>query len=532
MLMRRNMARITRTKTSSATFLVKASMPATNDYLFRVNKARVYDVADESPLEPAPRLSERLGLHVLFKREDSQPIFSFKLRGAYNKLAQMDDEERARGVVCASAGNHGQGVALAADKLGVDATVVMPVSTPRIKIDAVKALGGNVVLHGDTYDDAYAHAIELAEQNQLSFVHPFDDPDVIAGQGTIGMEIYRQSGGEVDAVFVPIGGGGLISGIAAYLKAVAPDIQVIGVEPKDAAGMHASLEAGQPVTLDTVGLFVDGVAVRRVGDETFRLCKEFVDEVVLVSNDEVCAAVQDIFEDTRAIVEPAGALAVAGLKRYAEEHDCSGCTMVAVNGGANINFSRLRHIAERASLGEHREALFAVEIPEVRGSFVKFCEALGKRNITEFNYRFHDATRAQIFVGVELSHGDEERAEIAKTLAEAGYSVLDISENELAKVHVRYLVGGRADNLTDEHVYRFEFPERAGALLDFLQAVGHRWNISLFHYRNHGADYGRVLAGIQVPDAELEEFRSHLGELAYPFAEVTDDPAYQLFLAS
>jgi threonine dehydratase len=503
-----------------------------NEYLQKIIKARVYDVARESSLEAAPRLSKRLGCQVLFKREDTQPVFSFKLRGAYNKLAGLDPDIRKQGVVCASAGNHAQGVALAARELGTTATVVMPLSTPRIKVEAVAELGGKVVLHGDTYDDAYAYATHLAEQDQLSFIHPFDDPDVIAGQGTIGMEILRQSNGEIDAVFVPIGGGGLIAGIATYLKSLAPEIKVIGVEPQDAAGMYESIKAGEPVTLESVGLFVDGVAVRRVGDETFRLCREHVDEIVLVSNDEVCAAVQDIFEDTRAVVEPAGALAVAGLKRYTEAHDCSGLKMVALNCGANLNFSRLRHIAERASLGEHREALFAVAIPEVRGSFVKFCEALGKRNITEFNYRYHDSSIARIFVGVELSRGDDERKEIFDALSAAGYSVLDISDNELAKVHVRYLVGGRAAELTDEHVYRFEFPERAGALLSFLQSVGHRWNISLFHYRNHGADYGRVLAGIQVPDSDLDEFRAHLNELAYPFSEVTSDPAYQLFLGS
>lgn len=506
----------------------------TTDYLYRILRARVYDAAIETPLEAAPRLSRRLNTRVMFKREDLQPVFSFKVRGAANKLAQMSDAEVRTGVICASAGNHAQGIALAARKRGVPATVVMPESTPRIKVEAVETLGGEVLLFGSTYDDAFARALEIAAERGLAFIHPFDDPDVIAGQGTIGMEIQRQTSGEVEAIFVPVGGGGLIAGVAAYIKEVCPDIKVIGVEPEDAAGMHAALQAGKPVMLDEVGLFADGVAVSRVGAETFRLCNELVDDILLVTNDEICAAVQDIFEDTRAIVEPAGALAVAGLKNYLAARaavDDSKRAFVAINGGANVNFDRLRHIAERAALGEQREALFAVEIPEERGSFMQFCQAIGKRNVTEFNYRYHDARLAHIFVGIELQAGAEERDKIVAELGQAGYRVLDMSDNELAKVHIRHMVGGSAAGVSDERVYRFSFPERKGALLEFLEAVGQRWNISLFHYRNHGADYGRVLAGVQVTDADLDEFGSHLSALGYPHSEETGNPAYRMFLA-
>ena len=513
--------------------------------LYKILKARVYDVAIESPLEDAPRLSKRLGTRVLFKREDLQPGFSFKLRGAYNKLAHMPLADIEAGVICASAGNHAQGVALAARMRGVPAVIVMPESTPRIKTDAVESLGGEVVLIGSTYDDAFEHACQLAESRGLVLIHPFDDLDVIAGQGTIGMEIHRQLGGDIEAIFVPIGGGGLIAGIAAYIKALAPEIKVIGVEPEDAATMSAALQAGEPVVLDEVGLFADGVAVRRVGAETFKLCRDLVDEIVLVNNDEICAAVQDIFEDTRAIVEPAGALAVAGLKRYVGERadgdgdgdgdgdsdsDSPAGPLVAVNSGANLNFDRLRHIAERAALGEQREALFAVEIPEERGSFLAFCSALGKRNVTEFNYRYRGGQLANIFVGVELQHGAAEREQIMSGLVNAGYRVIDMSDNETAKVHIRHMVGGQIPDVQDERAFRMQFPERKGALLDFLQAVGHRWSITMFHYRNHGADYGRVLVGVQVPDSESDDFDGHLVALGYPYTDETENPAYREFM--
>jgi threonine dehydratase len=502
-----------------------------SDYLYRILKARVYDVAIETPLEPAKRLSERLDNKVLFKREDLQSVFSFKLRGAYNKLVQVPAADLARGVICASAGNHGQGVALAAHELKVRSVIVMPESTPTIKVDAVEALGGHVILDGATYDDAYARAVELARNDDLVFIHPFDDPEVIAGQGTIGMEIHRQQKGQIDAIFVPVGGGGLIAGIALYIKALSPQTRIIGVEPEDAASMTAALEAGEPVTLSDVGIFADGVAVRRVGDETFRICKDHVDEMILVDNDEICAAVQDIFEDTRAIVEPAGALAVAGLKRYVASTAASGQTLVTVNCGANVNFDRLRHIAERAAIGENREALLAAEIPERPGSFIEFCEALGQRNLTEFNYRYHDQKTARIFVGVELTRGRDEHVEIIDHLRKADYPVIDLSDNEMAKLHIRHMVGGQSADIDNERLYRFEFPERRGALLTFLKALGERWNISLFHYRNHGSDYGRVLAGVQVADTECAQFTRHLESMGYPFEEETENPAYRMFLA-
>ena len=501
------------------------------DYLDEILKAQVYDVAVETPLEYASRLSDRVGNKVSFKREDLQSVFSFKLRGAYNKISKLAAADRDRGVICSSAGNHGQGVSLAAKKFQIRAVVVMPVTTPKIKIDAVRELGGEVILHGSTYDDAYDRAVRLANEQGLVFIHPFDDPDVIAGQGTIGMEIHQQHAGPVDAVFVPIGGGGLISGIAEYLKARSPDTRIIGVEPEESASMFAALAAGRPVTLDHVGIFADGVAVRRVGDETFRICQERVDEIVLVSTDEICAAVQDIFEDTRAIVEPAGALAVAGMKRWISDKEIVNQALVAVNCGANVNFDRLRHIAERAALGEQREALLAVEIPEKRGSFLAFCGALGERNVTEFNYRFGDKKTARIFVGVELRHGNAERQEIITALEKSGYAVIDLSNDEMAKLHIRHMVGGQAPGIENERLYRFEFPERPGALLAFLTAIGRRWNISLFHYRNHGSDYGRVLTGAQVPEAEQQEFDQHLQDLGYPYWDESDNPAYRMFLA-
>jgi threonine dehydratase len=501
-------------------------------YVERILKARVYDVAIESPLDPMPRMSARLGCEVLLKREDKQPVFSFKLRGAYNKIANLSETAAKRGVICASAGNHAQGVALAAQRRGIPAVIVMPVTTPAIKVQAVEALGGEVVLHGDVFDTAYEHALKLAAERQLVFVHPFDDPDVIAGQGTIGVEILRQAGDDIDAIFVAVGGGGLIGGIAAYVKSLFPRIRIIGVEPEDAAAMHESLRQGRRVTLDQVGMFADGVAVKRVGEETFALARKYVDEMVLVSTDEICAAIQDTFEDTRAVPEPAGALGLAGLKKYVAREGWQGKRLVAINCGANVNFDRLRYIAERTEVGAGREALLAVEIPEQRGSFLQFCRALGARNITEFNYREQSSEQARIFVGMNLTRGPAERAEVVGLLTDAGYSVVDMTENEMAKLHVRYMIGGQGQGLADECLFRFEFPERPGALLRFLEAVGARWNISLFHYRNHGSDYGRVLAGMQVPQAEREELRLHLNELRYPHVEETANPAYRIFLGS
>lgn len=502
-----------------------------DSYLERILKAKVYDVAIETPLDAAPRLSRRLNNRVFFKREDLQPVFSFKIRGAYNKVAQLSARAAARGVICASAGNHAQGVALAARTRGIPSLIVMPVTTPEIKVSAVADMGAEIVLHGDDYDQAYEHALVLARDRGLVFVHPFDDPDVIAGQGTIAMEILRQQhGDEIHAIFVPVGGGGLIAGIAAYVKSLYPQIRIIGVEPEDSAGMYESLRAGTRVTLDRVGIFADGVAVRRVGEETFRLAREHVDEILLVTTDQMCAAIQDIFEDTRAIVEPSGALAVAGIKQYVARENVTGKLFISINCGANMNFDRLRYVAERADLGAQRELLLAVEIPEVPGSFLKFCEVLGKRSVTEFNYRHADLRAAQIFVGVSLTQGRQERDSLIKTISDGGFTVRDMSDNEMAKLHVRYMVGGHARGLADERLYRFEFPERPGALLKFLRAIGTDWNISLFHYRNHGSDHGRVLAGIQVPRATYEDFCLHLRDLHYDFVEETDNPAYKIFL--
>jgi len=501
-------------------------------YIERILKARVYDVAIESPLEHAPRLSRRIGNEVALKREDLQPVFSFKLRGAYNKIANLSQSAAARGVICASAGNHAQGVALAARRRGANAVVVMPVTTPHIKVQAVIDLGAETVLHGDDYDAAYEHALELARERGLVFVHPFDDPDVIAGQGTVAVEVLRQAGGDIDAIFVPVGGGGLIGGIAVYVKYLYPRIKVIGVEPVDSAAMHDSLRAGSRVALERVGMFADGVAVRRVGEETFQLARDFVDEIVLVDTDETCAAIQDIFEDTRSIAEPAGALAVAGIKKFAARAGWRGKRLVAIISGANMNFDRLRHVAERADLGAQREALLAVEIPEQPGSFLAFCQALGPRAITEFNYRYESAHAAQIFVGFALSQGREEKDAVVAALRAAGYLVQDMTDNEVAKLHARYMVGGHARGIEHELVFRFEFPERPGALLRFLQAIGTRWNISLFHYRNHGSDYGRVLAGIQVPPAEREDFLLHLAELHYEYVDESDNPVYRMFLGA
>jgi threonine dehydratase len=501
-------------------------------YLKRVLTARVYDVAIESPLEHAPRLSRLTGNEVFFKREDLQPVFSFKLRGAYNRIANLAPEQAARGVICASAGNHAQGVSLAASRRGIRAVIVMPVTTPSIKVEAVRALGGEAVLHGDDYDSAYEHALGLMRAEGLTFVHPFDDPEVIAGQGTIGLEILKQRPGAIDAIFVPVGGGGLIAGIAAVVKELRPEVRIIGVEPEDAASMSAALGAGEVVTLDRVGIFHDGVAVRRVGTETFCVARRCVDEMVLATTDQTCAAIQAIFEDTRSIAEPAGAIAVAGMRAWAERNGARGLNLVTVNSGANVNFDRLRHVAERADLGAAREALFAVEIPEQPGSFLRFCALLGQRGVTEFNYRYQDRARAQIFVGIATGGGRAEREAVAAAIRTAGFAVVDMSDDELAKLHVRYMVGGHARGLADELLFRFEFPERPGALLKFLQAVGPRWNISLFHYRNHGSDYGRVLAGIQVAPADRAEFMGHLDELGFDFHEETGNPAYRMFLGA
>jgi threonine dehydratase len=499
------------------------------DYLQKILTARVYDVAMESPLDLAPALSRRLSNNVLLKREDQQSVFSFKLRGAYNKMAHLTPAERARGVIAASAGNHAQGVALAAQKLNCAATIVVPVTTPHIKIAAIEARGANVVLHGDSYSDAYAHALALQKESHAVFVHPYDDPDVIAGQGTIGMEILRQCQGPIDAIFVAIGGGGLASGIAAYVKRVRPEVKVIGVQPEDSDAMARSVAADRRVTLAHVGLFADGVAVKQVGKETFRLVRQYVDEIVLVDTDATCAALKDVFEDTRSILEPAGALAIAGVKTWVERHRTKNRTYVAIACGANMNFDRLRFVAERAELGEQREAVLAVTIPERPGSFREFCKLLGKRQITEFNYRYSDARIAHIFVGIEVAN----RRETEHLLAELSHrriEAYDLSDNELAKLHVRHLVGGHAPSADNEILYRFEFPERPGALMTFLDSMSRGWNISLFHYRNHGADYGRVLVGMQVPASDKAEFRAFLTRLGYDCVEETDNPAYRMFL--
>ena len=500
-------------------------------YLKKIESARVYDVARETPLELAPVLSRRTGNHVWLKREDEQPVFSFKCRGAYNKMAGLSKAELKKGVVAASAGNHAQGVALAASKLGTKAVIVMPRTTPQIKVDAVRNLGGKVVLHGDNYDEAYTHAREIANKRKLTFVHPYDDPDVIAGQGTIGMEILKQHAGPIHAVFVPVGGGGLIAGIAVYIKQLRPEIKIIGVEPEDADAMEKSLKAGKRVLLDHVGIFADGVAVRQVGEETFRLCKQFVDEMIIVSNDEICAAIKEIFEDRRSILEPAGALAYAGLKRYAEQKRLKGKNLVAIASGANVNFDRLRYVAERAEVGERREAILAVTIPERPGALKQFCTILGDHNITEFNYRFADPKAAHIFVGVQVPPDTADAKKLMATLRKHGYATLDMTDNEMAKLHIRHLVGGRAPNAVNEILYRFEFPERPGALMNFLNKMGGSWNISLFHYRSHGADFGRVLVGMQVPPHDKKKFQKFLDSLGYEYAEETGNPAYKLFLS-
>jgi threonine dehydratase len=499
------------------------------DYLKKILTARVYDVAQETPLELAPLLSARIGNRLLLKREDMQQVFSFKLRGAYNKMAQLSTAALKHGVIAASAGNHAQGVALAAQRLRCTAVIVMPVTTPQVKVQAVANRGAEVVLVGDSYDEAYAHALKLQKKRRLTFVHPFDDPDVIAGQGTIGMEILRQQTRPIDAIFVAVGGGGLIAGISSYVKRLQPGIKIIGVEPVDSDAMTRSLKAGRRVKLAQVGLFADGVAVRQVGRETFRLCRQHVDEMILVDNDAICAAIKDVFEDTRSILEPAGALAIAGAKAYVERTGIRNKTLVAVACGANMNFDRLRFVAERAELGEQREALFAVTIAEKPGSYRKFVSLLGKRNVTEFNYRISDPREAHVFVGVSVQNR-EETAKLLASLTKHGLDPVNLSDNETAKLHVRHLVGGHAPMAKNELLYRFEFPERPGALMRFLASMEHDWNISLFHYRNQGADYGRVLVGMQVPPNEMVKFRRFLDKLGYIYWDESKNPAYKLFL--
>lgn len=500
-----------------------------NDYLEKIRAARVYDVAKKTPLEYQPNLSARLDNRVLLKREDMQPVFSFKIRGAYNMMAHLSKEALARGVIAASAGNHAQGVALSAQKLGCRAVIVMPTTTPQIKINAVKSRGGEVVLFGDSYSDAYLHALELEKSEGLTFVHPYDDPEVIAGQGTIAMEILNEHPEPIEAIFCCVGGGGLLAGIAAYVKALRPEIKVIGVEANDADAMTQSLKAGKRLMLDQVGLFADGAAVKQVGEHTLKLCQEYVDEMVLVDNDAICAAIKDVFEDTRSILEPAGALAVAGMKEYISRNNLHGKTMIGIASGANMNFDRLRFVAERAEIGEKREAVLAVTIPEKPGSFKTFCRLLSGRSITEFNYRYSDPKFAHIFVGIGINDNNAP-SQLVEMLKANELPALDLSDNEVAKLHLRHLVGGHAPQATNEVIYRFEFPEKPGALMNFLDTMGHDWNISLFHYRNHGADYGRVLVGMQVPPNDRVAFKNFLDQLGYPYWDETDNPAYKLFL--
>ena len=500
-----------------------------NDYLERILTAQVYDVATETALESMPILSERIHNQIMLKREDMQPVFSFKLRGAYNKMVKLSPVARKCGVIAASAGNHAQGVALSARKLDCCATIVMPETTPQIKVQAVMSRGAAVLLHGDSYTDAYEHAIELAKEKRATFVHPYDDPDVIAGQGTVGMEILRQHTGDIHAIFIPVGGGGLISGIAAYVKRLRPEIKIIGVEPVDSDAMYRSLQRNRRIKLPQVGLFADGVAVKQIGKETFRICRELVDEIILVDTDAICAAIKDTFEDTRTILEPAGALSVAGVKAYTEREKVSHQTLIAIASGANMNFDRLRHISERAEIGEQREAVMAVTIPEKPGSFKKFCTMLGAKSITEFNYRYANHLEAEVFVGVSVRNRDEAQ-KLIKNLKKSGLETVDLSDNEMAKLHIRHLVGGHAHEIENEIIYRFEFPDRPGALMSFLNNMSHNWNISLFHYRNHGADYGRVLVGMQVAPSEKSDFKLFLDQLGYRYWDESKNPAYKLFL--
>jgi threonine dehydratase len=501
-----------------------------NFYIKKILQARVYDVADKTQLDYATHLSKRFNNHIWIKREDRQPVFSFKLRGAYNKIAQLPKPVLAKGVIAASAGNHAQGVALSAAKLKIPAIIVMPKTTPEIKVTAVRNRGAEVVLHGTMYDDASQYAKQLVASSGLTYVHPYDDAEVIAGQGTIGMEILQQHSEELDAIFVPVGGGGLIAGIAAYVKYLRPQVKVIGVEPDDAACLHAALQAKERVILEQVGIFADGVAVRQIGQLPFDIARHYVDEVLVANTDEICAAIKDIFEETRVITEPAGALALAGLKKYIARENCVKRHLVTIASGANMNFERLGYVTERTEIGEQREALMAVTIPEKKGSFRQFCHAIGHHFITEFNYRYADNEQAHVFVGVRLTEGFVEKEKLITRWRDKGYPVIDLTENEMAKSHVRHLVGGRTSGLLDERLYRFEFPERPGALLHFLTNMGQRWNISLFHYRNHGAAYGRVLVGIQVPNDQLDEFQKFLDNLGYPYWAEMDNPAYHLFL--
>lgn len=498
-------------------------------YIEKILRAKVYDVAIETPLDFAPSLSERLNNQIFLKREDLQSVFSFKLRGAYNKMSLLDAQAKQQGVIAASAGNHAQGVALSAKRLQINALIVMPTTTPEIKIKAVRSMGADIILYGDSYSESYVHAHQLAEQSGRVFIHPYDDPDVIAGQGTVAMEILRQCTGDLNAIFVPVGGGGLIAGIAVYTKFVRPDVLIIGVEPDDADCLNRALQADSRVVLDQVGLFADGVAVKQVGAEPFRLAKEFVDEVITVSTDEICAAIKDIFDDTRSIAEPAGALAIAGLKKYVEREQLKQQTLIAIDSGANINFDRLRYVAERAQVGEYKEILLAVSIPEIPGSFHQFCSLLGGRNITEFNYRFFDTQQAQVFVGLSSTGHDADRLTVLADLQQQGFQVTDMTTNELAKEHIRYMVGGHAPLQLNEIIYSIEFPERPGALLKFLTELGGRWNISLFHYRNHGAAFGKVLIGLQMREDERNQFTACLASLGFVYYDETNNPAYRLF---
>ncbi len=500
-------------------------------YIKKILQARVYDVAEKTRLDYASNLSKRFDNNIWIKREDMQPVFSFKLRGAYNKISSLPKEILAKGVIAASAGNHAQGVALAAMKLGIPATIVMPKTTPEIKVLAVQSRQAEVILHGTTYDDASKYAQQLVKQRGLSYIHPYDDEEVIAGQGTIGMEILQQHTGKIGSIFVPVGGGGLIAGIAAYVKYLRPEVKIIGIEPEDAACLYSAIQAGERVTLDQVGIFADGVAVRQVGKLPFEIAKTCVDEVLLVSTDEICAAIRDIFDETRTVTEPAGALGLAGLKQYIAREKCSGCNLITITSGANMNLDRLGYVVERAEIGEQREALIAVAIPEQPGSFRQFCHAIGQHFITEFNYRYDNNKEAHVFAGLRLSKGFAEKDKLVTKLRDKNYSVVDMTDNEMAKTHIRHLVGGHAPLLTDERLYRFEFPERPGALLHFLTNIGERWNISLFHYRNHGSAYGRVLVGIQVPDMQLDEFQKFLDNLGYQYWNENNNAAYQLFLS-
>lgn len=501
-----------------------------DNYCQKIARSRVYEVAVVSPLEYAQLLSQKLDNRVLLKREDKQAIFSFKLRGAYNKISQLSPSQRKRGVIAASAGNHAQGVAFAGQKLGIETQIIMPQTTPDIKVQAVKRRGAQVIRYGDTYDQAYLHMQALAKKNGAIVVHPYDDPEVIAGQGTVGKEIDEQHPAPLAAVFVPVGGGGLIAGVSEWLQQRRPQTQIIGVEPEDSPTLHAALQAQRRVVLDNVGLFADGVAVRQIGRENFRLLREVVKEVVLLSTDEICAAMKDTFDDTRTLTEPAGALAVAGLKKYVATHQLRGQTLVAIVSGANINFDRLKHVVERYEIGANTESLLAVTIPERPGSFLEFCRAIGKRTITEFNYRYADKSQANVFVGIKFENEKQDKSEVIQSLQRKNYAVVDLSDNEVAKLHLRHMVGGTGHELSDERVYRFQFPERPGALLNFLQSMQPNWNISLFHYRNHGSAYGRVLVGIQVKEEELGELQKQFDKLSYRWQEESQNPAYKLFL--